>query len=160
MGSGGAQIKGEGGLKMADANLAANVADKATRIVRVYMGDDRRSHFEDLQVPMGEFRLGTLFSYKTPMLPVKGVVFRENPLDGSPDFHTPPQRQFVITLSGAVELQVGDGSTRLFGPGDVLFAEDIEGEGHSARELLGPRRSLILPVPEDFDISTWARGPA
>ncbi|MBC7779783.1 MAG: hypothetical protein H7125_06695 [Proteobacteria bacterium] len=127
----------------------------ATRIVRVYMGADQRSRFEDLRVPMGEFRLGTLFSYKSAMLPVKGVVFRENPLEGSADFHNPPQRQFVVTLSGAVELRVGDGSVRVFGPGDVLFAEDTHGEGHAARELLGPRRSLILPVPEDFDLAAW-----
>ena len=34
---------------------------KAQKVVRVYMGEDRRSHFEDVMVPMGEFRLGTLF---------------------------------------------------------------------------------------------------
>ena len=126
-----------------------------TKVVRVYTGDDLRSHFEDLTVPMGEFRLGSLFSLKSEMIPVKGLVFRENPLDGSDEFHTPPQRQLVITLSGSVELRVGDGSTRTFGPGDVLLAEDIAGEGHSARELTGPRRSLILPVPQDFDINRW-----
>jgi hypothetical protein len=126
-----------------------------TRIVRVYTGQDRRSHFEDLVVPMGEFRLGGLFSFKSELVPVKGVVFRENPLDGSDEFHTPPQRQFVITLIGSVEIRVGDGSTRVFGPGDILLAEDVTGEGHSSRELIGPRRSLILPVPADFDISSW-----
>ena len=123
-----------------------------TKLVRVYTGDDGCSHFEELNVRMGEFRLGTLFSYKSGLMPVKGVVFRENPLDGSDDFHNPPQRQFVITLSGAVELKVSDGSTRVFGPGDVLLAEDTHGAGHSARELLGPRRSLILPVADDFDV--------
>ena len=128
-----------------------------TKVVRVYTGADQRSHFEDLAVPMSEFRLGSLFSLKSEMVPVKGVVFRENPLDGSDEFHTPPQRQFVITLFGAVELKVGDGTSRVFGPGDILLAEDTTGEGHSARELLGPRRSLILPVPEDFDVSKWRR---
>jgi hypothetical protein len=124
----------------------------ATKLVRVYTGEDGCSHFEDIDLRMGEFRLGTLFSYKSGMLPVKGVVFRENPLDGSDDFHNPPQRQLVITLTGAVELKVSDGTTRVFGPGDVLLAEDTRGAGHSARELLGPRRSLILPVTDDFDI--------
>jgi hypothetical protein len=126
-----------------------------TRIVRVYTGQDQRSHFEDLTVPMGEFRLGGLFSFKSELVPVRGVVFRENPLDGSDEFHTPPQRQFVITLIGSVEIRVGDGSTRVFGPGDILLAEDLTGEGHSSRELIGPRRSLILPVPADFDIASW-----
>jgi hypothetical protein len=128
-----------------------------TKVVRVYTGADRRSHFEDLLVPMSEFRLGSLFSYKSGLVPVKGVVFRVNPLDGSEEFHTPPQRQFVITLSGAVELRVGDGTTRRFGPGDIILAEDTVGEGHSAREIDGPRRSIILPVPDDFDISAWRK---
>ena len=128
-----------------------------TRIVRVYTGADQRSHFEDLIVPMREFRLGSLFSLKSEMVPVEGMVFRENPLDGSDEFHTPPRRQFVITLFGAVEIKVGDGTSRVFGPGDILLAEDTTGEGHSARELLGPRRSLILPVPVDFDAAKWRR---
>jgi hypothetical protein len=131
-----------------------------TKVVRVYTGADQRSHFEDLTVPMGEFRMGGLFSLKSELIPVKGVVFRENPLEGSDEFHTPPQRQFVITLSGAVEIKVGDGSTRAFGAGDVLLAEDLTGQGHSSRELIGPRRSLILPVPDDFDISRWRAGAA
>jgi hypothetical protein len=57
-----------------------------------------------------------------------------------------------------VELKVGDGSSRVFGPGDILFAEDTTGEGHSARELIGPRRSLIIPVPDEFNIGEWAKG--
>jgi hypothetical protein len=61
----------------------------------------------------------------------------------------------VITLFGAVEITVGDGSYRIFGPGDILFAEDLQGEGHKARELIGPRRSLILPVSNEFSISEW-----
>ncbi len=128
-----------------------------TRIVRVYTGKDQRSHFEDLTVPMREFRLGPLFSMKTEMVPVEGVVFRETAADSSTEFHTPPRRQLVITLAGAVEIRVGDGSTRVFGPGDVLLAEDITGEGHSARELIAPRRSLILPLGDDFDVGRWSR---
>lgn len=132
--------------------MSADNAMPTTKVIRVYTGEDGCSHFEDLKLRMSEFRLGTLFSYKSDLVPVQGVVFRENPLDGSDEFHNPPRRQFVITLVGAVELKVSDGTTRVFGPGDVLFAEDTKGAGHAARELIGPRRSLILPVPDDFDI--------
>ena len=128
-----------------------------TRIVRMFSGEDRRSHFEDLTVPMEAFRLCSPGTFKTEMIPVTGVDFRNNPLTCSPDFHNAPRRQFMITLTGAVEMRVGDGSARVFGPGDVLLAEDVTGEGHSVRELLGPRRSLILPLPDDFDISRWRK---
>ena len=57
-----------------------------------------------------------------------------------------------------MEISCGGGKRR-FGPGDVLFAEDLTGEGHANRELLGPRQSLILPVPDDFDIRRWATAP-
>jgi hypothetical protein len=49
------------------------------------------------------------------------------------------------------------GGTRVFGPGDVLFAEDLKGEGHSNRELHGPRMSLIIQVTEDFDIRRFTK---
>ncbi len=126
-----------------------------TRIVRMYTGKDQRSHFEDLSVPMEEFRLGSPGTFKTEIIPVTGVDFRENPLSCPPEFHNAPRRQFMITLTGAVEMRVGDGSVRVLGPGDVLLAEDMTGEGHGVRELLGPRRSLILPLPDSFDISRW-----
>lgn len=38
-----------------------------TKVVRVYTGADQRSHFADLEVPMHEFRLGTLYSFKSLM---------------------------------------------------------------------------------------------
>jgi hypothetical protein len=128
---------------------------KTTKIVRVFTGSDQRSHFEDIHLEMSEFRLGSLFSMKSQLVPVEGVVFRENPLEGNEDFHCPPRKQFVITLFGAVEISVGDGASRIFGPGDILFAEDLQGEGHQARELIGPRKSLILPVDSNFSISDW-----
>ena len=126
-----------------------------TKIVRVFTGPDQRSHFEEIHLEMSEFRLGSLFSLKSQLVPVEGVVFRENPLEGNEDFHCPPRKQFVVTLFGAVEISVGDGSSRIFGPGDILFAEDLQGEGHKARELIGPRKSLILPVDSNFSISDW-----
>ena len=55
-----------------------------------------------------------------------------------------------------VDNRPGAGGKRVFGPGDVLFAEDRTGEGHANRELLGPRQSLIIPVSDDFDIRRWA----
>ena len=128
------------------------------KISRIYTGDDGRSHFEDLIVPMEELLNGGRVSLRSAFLPVKGVSFRETAVGRSEEFHCPKQRQFVFTLAGAVEISCGGGK-RCFGPGDVLFAEDLTGEGHANRELIGPRQSLILPVPDDFDIRRWAKTP-
>jgi hypothetical protein len=110
------------------------------------------------EIGFGDYELiaGERISLRSALLPVTGLSFRENPLGRSEEFHCPRQKQFVITLFGAVEISCGGGK-RCFGPGDVLFAEDLTGEGHANRELLGPRESLIIPVPEDFDIRRWAK---
>jgi hypothetical protein len=126
------------------------------KVVRVHTGPDQRSYFEDMEVPMNEVLQGERVSQRSALVPASGLLFRENPLGRSEQYHTPKQRQFVITIFGAVEITCAGGS-RVFGPGDVLFAEDLTGEGHSNRELHGPRRSLIIPVPEDFDIRRWAK---
>lgn len=126
------------------------------KITRIYTGNDGCSHFEELMVPMDELLAGGRASLRSALVPMKGVSFRETPLGRSEEFHCPRQRQFVITIFGAVEISCGGGK-RVFGPGDVLFAEDMTGEGHANRELLGPRQSLILPVPDDFDIRHWSK---
>ena len=100
-----------------------------TKIVRVFAGPDQRSHFEDIHLEMSEFRLGSLFSLKSQLVPVEGVVFRENPLEGNEDFHCPPRKQFVITLFGAVEISVGDGSYRILGPEIFYLLKICRGRG-------------------------------
>jgi hypothetical protein len=125
-------------------------------VVRIYTGPDNRSHFEDLSLPLDAIMMEGHAQHRSPTMPVKGLLFRENQLGPQGEYHTPKQRQFVITISGAVEITCAGGS-RVFGPGDVLFAEDLKGEGHSNRELHGPRMSLIIQVTEDFDIRRFTK---
>src|SRR5947199_9302862 len=47
------------------------------------------------------------------------------------DWHPAPQRQFVIILSGQLEIGFEDGSTKVFGPGDARLIEDTGGKGHT-----------------------------
>lgn len=121
------------------------------RVLRVYTGDDNESHFEELDVPLAATRYGSL----SALVPAKGVIFRETPAGGELDFHNAPQRQFVVTLSGVVEIECGDGSKRRLGPGDILLADDTTGRGHITREIDAPRRSLFIPLAEDFDPTPW-----
>ena len=81
------------------------------RITRVYTGDDDQSHFETIDVPLGKSRYGSL----SELFEAEGVIFRETPAGGELDFHNAPRRQFVVTLSGEVEIECGDGATRRLG---------------------------------------------
>lgn len=51
------------------------------------------------------------------------------------DWHPAPQRQFVMIISGQLEIGFEDGSTRVFGPGDIRLVEDITGKGHTTRAI-------------------------
>jgi hypothetical protein len=116
------------------------------KMIRVYTGDDGASHFEDLDIALddkgGMGRISDLW-------PGKGVIFREVDGDYALDFHTAPRRQFVINLTGSVDIEVGDGSVRRIGPGGILLAEDTTGQGHISRAVGGePRSCLFIPLTE------------
>ncbi len=120
------------------------------QITRVYTGDDGESRFETITVALTEGRYGSL----SDLFAAEGVMFRTTPVGGELDFHNAPRRQFVVNLSGVVEIEVGDGAkVRLHG-GDILLADDVSGRGHITRDIEGPRRSLFIPLPEDFDVDS------
>lgn len=124
------------------------------QITRVYTGDDNESHFETIEVALAESRYGSL----SQLFAAEGVIFRSTPVGGELDFHNAPRRQFVVTLSGKVEVEVGDGSKAQLSGGDILLADDLSGHGHITRDLEGPRRSLFIPLPEDFDVDSLRSG--
>jgi hypothetical protein len=116
------------------------------KLVRVFTGDDGRSHFEDLELELTDHGpLGRMSS----LWRGRGVVFREVDGNYDLDFHNAPRRQFVVNLTGSVDIEVGDGSVRRLGPGSVLLAEDTSGEGHISRAVNGePRTCLFLPIDD------------
>jgi hypothetical protein len=121
------------------------------RVTRIYTGQDNMSHFEDLAIPL----LPSHYGKMSALVPATGVFFRETPKGGSLDVHPAPRRQLVVTLSGVGEVECGDGTRRRFGAGDILLAEDSTGQGHIAREIDGSRLGIFIPLPEEFDISSW-----
>ena len=117
------------------------------KIVRVYTGSDGESHFEDLEVELEDH--GALGRISKPTA-ARAVMFREVDGDYDLDFHTAPRRQYVINLTGSVDIEIGDGTTRRLGPGDILLAEDTTGRGHKSRAVAGePRRCLFIPLAEE-----------
>lgn len=93
---------------------------------RLYTGADGQSHFEDLSQTEGS-------THFLSNLPVKTLVFKNDMnRDDLHGFHNAPRRQWCITLSGSVDIGLGDGSVKTFGPGDVFLAEDVTGQGHTA----------------------------
>ncbi len=117
------------------------------QIVRVYTGDDQRSHFEDINIDLED--LGVRGRISQPW-PASSVMFREVDGDYALDFHNAPRRQLVVNLTGQVDIEVGDGTVRRLGPGSILLAEDTTGQGHISRAVEGePRTCLFVPLADD-----------
>ncbi len=110
-------------------------------IMRLYTGDDGQTHIEELSLA-DHPELADLQS-------AKGISFRESPVGRFSDWHNAPRRQYVITLSGGVEIGLGDGSVHRFGPGHVTLAEDLTGKGHTTRSVGDePRISATIPLDD------------
>ena len=117
------------------------------KIPRVFTGDDGQSHFDEIDVDL-DIQAGE-FSSASRLLAGPGIMFRETSGDYSLDFHPAPRRQFIINLDGGVELEVGDGTIRRFGPGSIFLADDVTGQGHRSRAIDGQaRHSVVVPVED------------
>ncbi len=108
---------------------------------RMYTGDDDESHFEDVEVELHDHgAMGQISSLEK----ASGVLFRTTAADYDLDFHNAPRRQFIVNLAGVVEIELGDGTVRRFGSGDILLAEDTTGHGHISRSVEGAERSMLF----------------
>lgn len=96
------------------------------KLYRLYSGDDGQSHFDPLDASAASILFNAAHA-------VNGLVFRKEFASHIVNFHRAPRRQWVITLSGSVDIGLGDGTAMTFVAGDVFLAEDVTGQGHTAR---------------------------
>lgn len=109
-------------------------------IVRIYTGEDGKTHFEDLDLLSHDEHTELLREKAT-------LTLRRFPADYYSDWHTAPRPQYIIILSGQMEIGIGDGTKRQFGPGDIVFADDLTGQGHTTASVGEPRVSATIPLP-------------
>src|SRR5574341_2326804 len=95
------------------------------KFYRLYAGADGQSHFE----PLDASKTSELFNATRD---ATGVLFRNDFAPHIANYHCAPRRRWVITLSGSVDIGLGDGTSMSFFPGDVFLAEDTAGQGHTA----------------------------
>ena len=105
-------------------------------IYRMYTGPDNETHIEEL--PLSAYpELGELQT-------VKGLQIQHNQGGRFMDFHQAPNKRWLITLSGELEIGLGDGTVHKFGPGDVRLIEDVTGHGHTTRYVTDHVSALML----------------
>ena len=82
----------------------------------------------------------------TERLGATSISFSESNVGNFMDFHTAPRRQFVIILSGQLQIGLKDGSLHVFGPGDARLVEDVTGSGHTTATY-GDEPCITATVP-------------
>ena len=123
------------------------------RLTRIYEGDDGTSQFEDIEIGLKEFDIGALSRQLRP----NNVIFRVSQPGLVNDWHNAPGKTMIIVIQGSVQTEVTNGDVRRFEPGEICYAEDVVGPGHLTTDIEGPRLSLMVSLPDDFDVHHWAR---
>ena len=111
---------------------------------RLYAGDDGQSHFE----PLDSSKTSEFFNHTRA---ANGLLFRNDFAPHIVNYHRAPHRRWVITLSGSVDIGLGDGTRMTFFPGDVFLAEDTTGQGHTATPHDWVRAYVDIEEPRKRD---------
>src|ERR687883_628121 len=102
-----------------------NPGEMLMAFVRCYTGTDGQSHFEDLDLLPPEVE-------RSIEQAASSITFTRSPNGRFSDWHNAPRRQYAIFLSGGqMEVVIGDGTTRRFGPGDAVSVRRPDGTGHA-----------------------------
>ena len=114
----------------------------------LYADADGVSHIEDKKLSSSEL------DFMPPAPPVQisttqsveNLILMGVPADWEEtDRHPAPACQWVFILHGQIEFIASDGNSRVLGPGGILLAEDISGEGHTSR-IYGNAEALLAVV--------------
>ena len=113
------------------------------KVTRVYADERGETHFADVDLALRD--AGAIGRLSEPV-PARHVVFRETDPGYDYDWHVAPDRQFIVLLDGAIEIEVSDGAKRVFRGGEILPMEDTSGKGHRTRHVEPRRRRSVFIV--------------
>jgi uncharacterized cupin superfamily protein len=122
------------------------------KVIRIYADADGNSHVQELPIATkpGKIR-------RTEMAAVTGFSYADYTASSMEDWHRTPGRQFSISMSGEIEVEVSGGSKHAIHAGDIVFLEDLQGKGHITR-ILSPVTNVFIRVADGFDVVKWSRG--
>jgi hypothetical protein len=105
----------------------------------LFTDTDGRAKFRDIKMSLSEGSPAALLS---SLRPSQGCQFRQSPVGFRSHFHCTTTPQWLIVLSGAMEIGLQDGSSRIFCAGQCFYSNDT------------------LPVGANFDATVhghWSR---
>ncbi|MBC8281836.1 MAG: hypothetical protein H8E48_13710 [Chloroflexi bacterium] len=107
-------------------------------IYRIYTNDDEKTQIEELDLAS--------HPELTSETNTQDISFREWAPGHFIDWHPAPRRQYIVSLSGIVDVGLEDGSTHRFVAGDARLVEDTTGKGHTTL-VPGDEPSITAVIP-------------
>lgn len=112
------------------------------QVTRLFTDTEGKSAFEDLHIPLERVDAEQFASLRAP----SSMLLNETDAGHQYDWHNAPKKQWVITLQGEIEVELRDGTTKRFGAGSIILAEDLSGSGHATKVVSNePWRCAYLP---------------
>lgn len=119
------------------------------KFVRLVAGKNGKTHFEDatLKLDEADYRPPAPMVYVSHAFQTDGVQFIRLPAGWTADAIHVPKKQFMLCLSGHLEVTVSGGTKRSFGPGDCILMEDVEGQGEGHKShAKGEFVAAVVPI--------------
>ena len=117
------------------------------KYVTLFTGPDDKTHFKDNYIPWQPISASAKESvYVTPFKKATDIGFLRLPPGLKSGWHPAPKKQFVMVLTGIMEVEAGDGQKITFAPGSVLLVTDVTGKGHRTNVISG-QEVLVAWVP-------------
>ena len=89
--------------------------------VTLFTDTDGRARFGEHEIALPE---GTPTSMLSALMPSGGLQLRHSPVGFRSNFHVTVTPQWVFILSGQMEINLQDGSARVFGSGQHFYSDD------------------------------------
>lgn len=139
--------KPNGVMPLVDESVGRS-PNRQPNLKRMYKSNDDRSYFRPF-----DYLFADASGIPTPSRPIRGFHFVSFPSEYFIDWHPEVVNNFVVVLSGELELEVGgvQGGKEIFCAGDICLAEDKTGEGHIDRS----RGITRLALFEFADENLW-----
>ena len=116
--------------------------EKSMHVTHLHTNEKGESAFADLEIKLEGDDVEQCANLRAPT----AMLLNETNVGHDYPWHNAPQRQWVITLRGEIEVRLRNGQSRKFGAGSLILADDLYGTGHATSVVSSePWQCIYLP---------------